>query len=133
MNFHRLLAQACSSPAISNLASTTGSVHGKLTAFLLDEETGCLSEVVCGKEKYNADAVILARRNIFAFAMRVRIALAEKGIKYESKEEDLFDKSTLLLEMNPVHKKVLVLIHDGKSICESLSLVEYIEKCNVTS
>ncbi|KAK4857556.1 hypothetical protein QYF36_002612 [Acer negundo] len=63
-----------------------------------------------------------------AFAMRVRIALAEKGIKYESKEEDLFDKSPLLLEMNPVHKKVPVLIHDGKSICESLIIVEYIDE-----
>ncbi|TXG46848.1 hypothetical protein EZV62_026142 [Acer yangbiense] len=63
-----------------------------------------------------------------AFAMRVRIALAEKGIKYESKEEDLFDKSPLLLEMNPVHKKVPVLIHNGKSICESLIIVEYIDE-----
>ncbi|KAI9198399.1 hypothetical protein LWI28_015156 [Acer negundo] len=55
--------------------------------------------------------------------MRVRIVLAEKGIKYGSKEEDLFDKSPLLLEM-----KVPVLIHDGKSICESLIIVEYIDE-----
>ncbi|KAI9198181.1 hypothetical protein LWI28_011514 [Acer negundo] len=60
--------------------------------------------------------------------MRVRIALAEKGIKYESKEEDLFDKSPLLLEMNPVHKKVHVLIHDRKSIRESLIIVKYIDE-----
>ncbi|TXG64878.1 hypothetical protein EZV62_011872 [Acer yangbiense] len=32
----------------------------KVTDFVLNEETGCISEVVCGKEKYNADAVILA-------------------------------------------------------------------------
>ncbi|KAK1559995.1 hypothetical protein Q3G72_020935 [Acer saccharum] len=32
----------------------------KVTDFVLNEETGCISKVVCGKEKYNADAVILA-------------------------------------------------------------------------
>ena len=32
----------------------------KVTDFVLNEETGCISEVVCGKEKYNADAVIFA-------------------------------------------------------------------------
>lgn len=54
------------------------------------------------------------------FAMRVRIALAEKGIEYESKQENLPDKSSLLLQMNPVHKKIPVLIHNGKTICESI-------------
>ncbi|KAK1561095.1 hypothetical protein Q3G72_034427 [Acer saccharum] len=32
----------------------------KVTDFVLTEETGSISDVVCGKEKYNADAVILA-------------------------------------------------------------------------
>ncbi|KAL9462580.1 hypothetical protein AB3S75_000557 [Citrus x aurantiifolia] len=63
-----------------------------------------------------------------SFAMRVKIALAEKGIKYESKEENLFDKSPLLLEMNPVDKKIPVLIHDGKPICESLIIIQYIDE-----
>lgn len=62
------------------------------------------------------------------FAMRARIALAEKGVKYEQKEEDLLHKSPLLLEMNPVHKLIPVLIHDGKPICESLIIVEYIDE-----
>ncbi|KEH38382.1 glutathione S-transferase, amino-terminal domain protein [Medicago truncatula] len=60
--------------------------------------------------------------------MRVRIALAEKGIKHEYKEEDLRNKSPLLLQMNPVHKKIPVLIHNGKSICESLIAVQYIDE-----
>ncbi|KAI9198497.1 hypothetical protein LWI28_016896 [Acer negundo] len=60
--------------------------------------------------------------------MRVGIALDEKGIKYESKEENLFNKSAFLLEMNPMNKKVPVFIHDGKPICESLLVVEYIDE-----
>ena len=63
-----------------------------------------------------------------SFGMRVRIALAEKGIEYEAKEENLADKSPLLLESNPVHKKIPVLIHNGKPVCESLNIVEYIDE-----
>ncbi|KAL0008932.1 hypothetical protein SO802_010434 [Lithocarpus litseifolius] len=62
------------------------------------------------------------------FAMRVRLALAEKGIKYESKEQDLSNKSPLLLEMNPINKQVPVLIHNGKPVCESLIIVQYIDE-----
>ena len=79
----------------------------------------------------NDDKIILLDVWASMFAIRVRIALAEKGItNYESKEEDLFNhnKSPLLLEMNPVHKKIPVLIHNGKPICESLIIVEYIDE-----
>ncbi|KDP37219.1 hypothetical protein JCGZ_06275 [Jatropha curcas] len=62
------------------------------------------------------------------FAARVRIALAEKGLKYESKEENFPNKSDLLLQMNPVHKLLPVLIHNGKPICESLIIVQYIDE-----
>ena len=44
------------------------------------------------------------------FAMRVQIALAKKGIKCEYKDEYLGNKSPLLLQMNPVYKKIPVLI-----------------------
>ena len=63
------------------------------------------------------------------FGMRVRIALAEKGVQYEYKlEENLANKSQLLLQMNPVHKKIPVLIHHGKPICESSIIVQYIDE-----
>ncbi|EXB56005.1 putative glutathione S-transferase parA [Morus notabilis] len=63
------------------------------------------------------------------YGMRVRIALAEKGVQYEAKEENiLLEKSPQLLEMNPVHKKIPVLIHNGKPVCESLNIVRYIDE-----
>eukprot|EP00268_Persea_americana_P002941 TRINITY_DN10886_c0_g1_i1.p1 TRINITY_DN10886_c0_g1~~TRINITY_DN10886_c0_g1_i1.p1 ORF type:complete len:222 (-),score=35.72 TRINITY_DN10886_c0_g1_i1:202-867(-) len=63
-----------------------------------------------------------------AFGMRVRIALEEKGVQYEFKESNPFDKSDLLLKSNAVHKKIPVLIHNGQPICESLNIVLYIDE-----
>lgn len=74
------------------------------------------------------DEVILLSFWASMFGVRVRIALEEKGIKYEYKEENLLNKSELLLKMNPIHKKIPVLIHNGKPICESLIAVQYIDE-----
>eukprot|EP01018_Ginkgo_biloba_P033368 Gb_37498 [translate_table: standard] len=62
------------------------------------------------------------------FSNRVLIALEEFGIAYESQEEDLTNKSEELLKANPIHQKVPALIHNGKSICESLIILEYIDE-----
>nr|ABK22827.1 unknown [Picea sitchensis]ABK23758.1 unknown [Picea sitchensis] len=62
------------------------------------------------------------------FGMRVMIGLEEKGVAYEYQEENLASKSDLLLQMNPVHKQVPVLIHNGRPVCESLIILEYIEE-----
>jgi len=75
-----------------------------------------------------ANEVVLLDLWASMFGMRVRIALAEKGIKYEYKEQDLMNKSDLLLKMNPVHKKIPVFIHNGKPVCESLVIVQYIDE-----
>lgn len=74
------------------------------------------------------DEIVLLDTFVSVFGMRVRIALAEKGIKYEYKEQDLLNKSSLLLQMNPIHKKVPVLIHNGKPICETQIIIEYIDE-----
>ncbi|KAK4374006.1 hypothetical protein RND71_004683 [Anisodus tanguticus] len=53
-----------------------------------------------------AAEVVLLDCYVSLFGMRVRIALAEKGIQYEKKEQDLSNKSSILLQMNPIHKKI---------------------------
>nr|ALG05147.1 glutathione S-transferase [Helianthus annuus] len=74
------------------------------------------------------DDVILLDFWVSVFGQRVRIALAEKGVHYENREENPQNKTPLLLEMNPVHKKIPVLIHQGKPVCESNIIVQYIDE-----
>ncbi|PAN09482.1 hypothetical protein PAHAL_2G026800 [Panicum hallii] len=72
--------------------------------------------------------VVLLDFWVSPFGQRCRIALAEKGVPYEYREEDLLNKGDLLLRSNPVHKKIPVLLHAGRPVCESLAIVQYVDE-----
>lgn len=60
------------------------------------------------------------------YCMRVRIALAEKGLEYASREIDLARKPPELLALHP-SGGVPVLVDDGRPIPESLAILEHLE------
>jgi glutathione S-transferase len=68
------------------------------------------------------------------FVIRVRIAFNLKGLTaYVYSEESIYHKSELLLKSNPVLKKVPVLLHDGKTICESQIILQYVDEAFPTA
>jgi len=61
------------------------------------------------------------------FAIRVRMTLEEKNLKFTTIEEDLSNPSAELLRLHP-EGKVPLLIHDGLAIHESSIITEYLDE-----
>lgn len=62
------------------------------------------------------------------FCTRVKLALELKGIPYAYVEEDLSDKSMLLIERSFLNKTLPVLVHNGIPVPGSRAILEYIDE-----
>jgi glutathione S-transferase len=85
--------------------------------------------MAAGEGDKKPNGLVLLDFWVSPFGQRCRIALAEKGLEYEYSEQELLGgkKSELLLRSNPVHKKIPVLLHDGRTVNESLVILDYLD------
>ncbi|HET8540845.1 MAG TPA: glutathione S-transferase family protein [Anaeromyxobacter sp.] len=62
------------------------------------------------------------------YCMRVRIALAEKGLAYREREIDLANKPPELLRVNPAGGVPVLVLDGGASLPESLVILQYLDE-----
>ncbi|KAH6816291.1 hypothetical protein C2S51_021111 [Perilla frutescens var. frutescens] len=62
------------------------------------------------------------------FVQRVKWGLKLKGVEYEYIEEDIFNKTPLLSQLNPATQRVPVLVHDGNPLPESSIILQYLDE-----
>ncbi len=65
------------------------------------------------------------------YARKVRVVALEKNIPLESIEEDLTNKSSHLLEANPLGKIPTLILDNGQTLCDSPVICEYLDSLKV--
>ena len=64
------------------------------------------------------------------YARKIRVMAIEKKITLELVEEDLTNKSSRLLESNPLGKIPTLILDNGESLCDSPNIGEYLDSLN---
>ncbi|TMW99433.1 hypothetical protein EJD97_002550 [Solanum chilense] len=72
--------------------------------------------------------MIIFKVNGWTCTPPLQLTLKIKSIEYEFIQEHMLNKSELLLKSNPFYKKIPILFHDEKPICESLVILQYIDE-----
>jgi glutathione S-transferase len=62
------------------------------------------------------------------FCRKVRIVLAEKGVEFELKAENLFQRRPEFLALNPACEVPVLVVDDGHAVADSVAICEYLEE-----
>ncbi len=64
------------------------------------------------------------------FCRKVRIALAEKGLEFELKSENLWERRAEFLAINPAGEVPVLVEADGPTLVDSNAICEYLDETN---